>query len=277
MWKSKWPTLRVRIDSILEAGAYFRRSTGDSQNDEYGTGPVLLRHAQAVGEEIKLLSKCDTLPDSALACVKRFEAEWDDVVQYAVGGLATPQLLTRLALFRGEFTQLMADTEAVGRSLVARAFAHLQRSIVADLEIRKKWEAAFESGETDCEKLGACHLLLHGIWAFKVDAAGERTDLVLSRPLDPGESQAAAEVLTLTEWKKVDEGKQEAKAEEAYKQAKLYSAGSLYGVELELTRYLVLVSKDYLPPLEPRRDGKYVYHHINVAVTPSRPSDAARR
>jgi hypothetical protein len=33
-----------------------------------------------------------------------------------------------------------------------------------------------------CEKLAGVHLLLHGIWAFKVHAAGERTDLVFPQP-----------------------------------------------------------------------------------------------
>ena len=277
MLKSRWATLSVRINSILEAGAYFRRSTGDVQHDQYGTGEVLLSHAKAVGAEIELLSKSDMLPGLALACVKQFGERWTQLTGHAVGGPETPQLLAQLALFQGEFTQLMADTEAVGRSLVARAFAHLQRSIVVDADIRAKWNAAFNSGETECEKLGACHLLLHGIWAFKVNAQGERTDLVLSHPLDPREAQEAAEVLTLTEWKKVDQGQEAPRADEAYMQAKLYSSGSLYGVELKLTRYLILVSKDYLPPLQSRIDGNFVYRHINVAVAPSTPSGAARR
>jgi hypothetical protein len=90
-----------------------------------------------------------------------------------------PLILLKLDLFRAEFDHLLLDTEAVGRSIVRRAFAHLQRSIVADSDFRQKWQKAFGGNETGCEKLGACHLLLHGIWAFKAYAEGERTDLVL--------------------------------------------------------------------------------------------------
>jgi len=61
MWKREWHTLSARIDSILEAGEFFRKSTGDSQNDQYGTRGQLLEHAKAVGEQIKLLHNCATL------------------------------------------------------------------------------------------------------------------------------------------------------------------------------------------------------------------------
>ena len=89
--------------------------------------------------------------------------------------------LSALASFRAEFSYLLTDTNAVGRSLVAWAFTNLQRSIVADEVFGNRWRAAFNAGEIVCEKLGSCHLLLHGVWAFKASAQGERTDLVLDR------------------------------------------------------------------------------------------------
>ena len=55
-----------------------------------------------------------------------------------------------------------------------RAFAHLQRSIVVDAEPRAKWQKAFDNGEAECEKLSAVHRLLHGIWAFKINASDQR-------------------------------------------------------------------------------------------------------
>ena len=39
------------------------------------------------------------------------------------------------------------------RSLVFRAFTHLQRTIVADRFARTVWEEAFQAGETECEQL----------------------------------------------------------------------------------------------------------------------------
>ena len=60
--------------------------------------------------------------------------------------------------------------------ITERAFAHLQRSIIADDEIRKKWLSAFSDGETKCEKLGSVHLLSHGVWDLKLMLKrGERT------------------------------------------------------------------------------------------------------
>ena len=69
------------------------------------------------------------------------------------------------------------------RTRSERAFAHLQRHFVADAECRDKWTSAFTDGEVACEALRALHLLLHGLWAFKVDNAGARTDLVFQEPL----------------------------------------------------------------------------------------------
>ncbi len=67
--------------------------------------------------------------------------------------------LTALTEFRAEFEYLLADTEALARSLVDRAFIHLQRSLVVDPGLRGRWQKAFGAGEAACERLGAVHLL----------------------------------------------------------------------------------------------------------------------
>jgi hypothetical protein len=111
----------------------------------------------------------------------------------------------------------------------ARAFSHLQKCIIADDEIQTCWAAAFAKGETACEKLGAAHLLLHGIYAFKVDATGARTeDLVLSQPIVDEEVFQVAEGLVLTEWKKIPAAREVGKqAASAKKQAELYASEPL--------------------------------------------------
>jgi hypothetical protein len=90
-----------------------------------------------------------------------------------------------------------------------------------------------------CEKLGAAHLLLHGIWAFKVSATGERTDLVLGEKLEiTPQVEAASEALVLTEWKCVRKpGELDHKINEAFSQAKIYSVGVLADFELASRRY----------------------------------------
>ncbi len=183
-------------------------------------------------------------------------------------------MLLLLATFRAEFEYLIADNEAVARSLVVRSLTHLQRSIVADDTVRQRWKASFRAGETACEKLGACHLLGHGIWAFKASAQGERTDLVLGSRLEVTyDVRRAAEALALTEWKLVRHPKElTKKAREAYKQAKRYSRGIFAGFELASRRYLILVSKDHLELPEPIAETEVVYEYRNIAVSPRAPS-----
>lgn len=112
-----------------------------------------------------------------------------------------------LGAFETEMSFLLADVQEMIRTRAGRAFEHLQRSIVADADTGRKWQRAFEAGEPACEALGAVQLLSHGIWAFKVNAAGERTDLVYrDEPLDTARLRSVADGLVLTEWKKAGDG-----------------------------------------------------------------------
>ena len=151
-----------------------------------------------------------------------------------------------LASIRSELDHLLVDQNAIIRSHVKRAFQHLDRSLVADSEIRQKWIKAFKekNGEIACEKLGAAHLLLHGIWAFKANSAGQRTDLILGNTLDVNDEVIeAARGLVLTEWKLVKRNdKPEDVKDIAKSQASLYAGGGLAGFELDSERYLVLVA-----------------------------------
>ena len=195
----------------------------------------------------------------------------------AAGFAGATGALTYLASFRAEFEYLIADTEGVAKSLVVRALTHLQSSIAADDEVRQRWLKAFNDGETTCERLGACQLLLHGIWAFKASAEGARTDLVLGEPAWD-RARCVSQGLVLTEWKLVHgENERFTKAEEAFQQAKLYSERPLAGFEVRSTRYLVLVSQERLEAQPPKIVGGVTYEVHNIAVDPENPSQDARR
>jgi hypothetical protein len=85
-----------------------------------------------------------------------------------------------------------------------------------------------------CEKLGAVHLLLHGIWAFKVNAAGKRTELVFQEPVsDGGAGPQYADGLVLTEWKLAPDGAAK-HFKNARSQARRYAQGSLAGNDWRL-------------------------------------------
>jgi hypothetical protein len=182
--------------------------------------------------------------------------------------------LVALGAFETELSYVFADMQQAIRSRSELAFAHLQRSIVVDGVFGEKWQAAFATGETACEALGAVHLLSHGIWAFKVSAKGERTDLVYQEPIVEFAHQASyADGLVLTEWKKVSaHGEADGKFEEARNQAHRYGRGVIAGNELTSYRYAVVVSDEHLHvPEDITRDG-VIYRHINIAVKPKPPS-----
>jgi hypothetical protein len=186
--------------------------------------------------------------------------------------------LIALSAFKGRFEFLMTDQDHQIIATTERAFQHLQRLIVADRKYRDMWKESYNSGEVECEKLGGVHLLWHGIWAFKVDAAGERTDLVMGNRIDsPAEMEQSAFGLVLTERKRASDPGQ---AIELYgqgrKQASLYAKGSLGGIELLSTRYVVVVTEKALEPPPSTTEDGFVYRHINIAVDPYTPSKAAK-
>jgi hypothetical protein len=230
------------------------------------------------------------LPPAALPTIDRVVKKSDELLSMATGPITPPELrenavfdaVFHLSYFATEMASILADVQWPLRALSERAFSHLQRLIVVDLDVREKWRAAFKSktGEEECEKLGGVHLLWHGIWGFKVNATtGGRTDLVFQ---EPGEKftkeQQHATGLVLTEWKRAKSGAETpAKFHEAREQAKLYAAEVLGGTELTAYRYAIVVSLQQVDVPDPIKHGIVEYRHINIAVDPLSPSQRARQ
>ncbi len=208
-WITEWEAISARIGSLLDAGAFLMAAhSAVSSSDPWGASRVLMQSAIEVFEEIRAFqARHRTLiPPAAGECLDFFVYKKADFFKETLDtsgerfhGMKT--LLTFLAAFRSEFAYLLKDTEASARSLVDRALLHLQRSIIADTSIGQKWRTAFGNGEVACERLGAAHLLLFGIYSFKANAEGERTDLVLGQRLAVSEIEGAVEALVLTEWR----------------------------------------------------------------------------
>ena len=184
-----------------------------------------------------------------------------------------------LASVKGGVDRVLADSEVAWRSTTERAFEHLQRTIVVDHDARRRWNDAFRNDEPACERLGAVHLLWHGIWGFKADAAGERTDLVLGEVIDAatiGRAARAGTALVLTEWKRVTHRLSVAEATHAIEvQVQRYRRGSLVGVELKRTCYGVLVSEKHVPLPADRALADVTLRYVNVVVDPDTPSVTA--
>ena len=279
-WLTEWKAISAQIQGLLEASRFYIESLRAASQDLYMVGNrELLPHIK------KICFALEKFRDAYKESIPTDAAETLDAVlnkiQKGFPNLKDANafnhvhvMVTLLVSFRAEFEYHLSDTAAVAKRLSERAFIHLQRSIVVDSELRRKWIEAFNTGETSCEKLGAVHLLLHGIWAFKVNTEGERTDLVFNDPiLESSSIERTAEALVLTEWKRVlSPNKTEAMAADARKQAARYTVGALGGVELARYRFIVLVSKETLKLPEDHPENGVEYRHVNVAVDPKSPS-----
>jgi len=277
--RSEWSAIAARIDGFLSSTTAYLQTLVASHDDPYGGADnVLLPESARIYDELNHFTKRHSamLPQPAREALNRFLGEHKDHFKpgWRAGWQGIKRVAPALGSVRSEVSFHLADFGATARRLSERAFIHLQRSIVVDESIRESWKQAFAQGEVRCERLGAIHLLSHGIWAFKVDAAGERTDLVFTdRALDESEAETAAEALVLTEWKKVSSpAERDAKAEEARWQAARYTVGSLASVELAAYRYAVLVSERHLDAIADIREGDVTYRHINIVVDPQVPS-----
>jgi hypothetical protein len=281
IYSDQWKALSSRILGLMQAGQLHAEFLAVRSSDGYSRGKRPREQSEGVLSTLESFRDQfrQLLPPAAIATIDKFIENTSDLIRDTSGTPDAKQervwaILVLLAAFETEMSFNLSDVQESIRARSERAFSHLQRSIVVDAAFRNKWQAAFEKGEVECEKLGAVHLLLHGIWAFKVDATGARTDLVFQEPAgDLIDARRYVDGFVLTEWKKtnseVDAGKQ---FEEARSQARRYAQGVLAGSELTGFRYAVVVSRQQVKIPEDLREGEVVYRHINVAVDPQPPS-----
>lgn len=278
-WLIRWQAIRERIHGLSAAASYLFKSLAHSDGDAYGAfDTFIIPSALSVVRDVQTLAKDDSREISLAtkAIFERFGSTIDDFV----GGLppkganGAQLLVTAIVCLGAELDQHTAGVDAIATSICDRAFIHLSRLLVVDGILCARWKEAFEKNERACEKLGAVHLLGHGIWSFKTDAAGERTDLVLGEPLRvTPQVRRASTALVLTEWKLVRTPTElSSQADQALRQARRYSAGILSGFELSGTRYVVLVSNDVLPAPPDVAENGVLYRFVVVAVSPSVPS-----
>jgi hypothetical protein len=221
------------------------------------------------------------LPRLVVSRLDEFFKDDGPVIEKAYGREddAIPHSIVVLVALAGELEQLLSDQQQILRSRTELAFAHLQRLIIVDPDVKKKWTEAFDgSGESACEALGSVHLLWHQILAFKIDAKGARTDLVFPEPLSSELHARSSVALVLTEWKVAsDEKIAQQRFGEAHRQADLYRQGVLATAELTNTRYLIVVSKKQVRTPDDDLAGGVTYRHVNIAIDPDTPSVAAKQ
>jgi len=280
-YAEEWKAISSRIRGLMQAGELHARFLGIRSSDSYGRARKLRDQCERVLSVLDTYRATykDSLPPAALAGIKSFIDTHGGLIRDTSG---TPdsveeRVWAALVLFGGfesEISFILSDQQEVIRARSERAFAHLQRSIVADPAFRDKWQTAFDDDEVACEKLGGAHLLLHGIFAFKVNAEGERTDLVFQDIAgNLADEQRYADGFVLTEWKIARSDKEAAAQFVAAKaQADRYAKGALGGSELTAYRYLVVVSGPQVALPADVTEGSVIYRHVNIAVQPRTPS-----
>jgi hypothetical protein len=279
-WIERWRAISARIIGLIEATNFLLR-TYRIENQNTGEVGRLLGELREIQEElIKLRDEYDTqMPPLAVAALSHFCSKRSSDSSPS-GSTTELQLLAGVQVFRAKFDYLIRDSEIEVRNATELAFHHLQRLIVVDEDTRKKWKRAYAEGETSCEKLGAVHLLAHGIWAFKVRGGQAETDLVYGETggMTAGQIGRSARAMVLTEWKIVRNAKDaQKKAAEARRETDEYEAGVLGDLELKRTRYIILVGdRQNRTPSDLEQHG-VLYRHIWIPVEPESPSRAARR
>jgi len=174
-WRDEWKTIGGRIDGLMSAGEFFVQTLRVNSSDSFGVGTHLSNQARDIYliiDEYYVRNK-SLMPSSAENAldvfIKKIGPKFSGNPSGDLDGLKL--YLTSLSWLKAELEYFLTDFSFQARKRSERAFLHLQQCIVADKNIREQWQQAFEKGELQCERLGGAHLLLHGIWAFKVTGA----------------------------------------------------------------------------------------------------------
>jgi hypothetical protein len=277
----QWRALSSRIRGLTQAASLNAQYLAIRLSGSSGREMVLGEQCRRVLAGLRVFhdSFRQSLPTSSISAIEEFLEKADPLIDKINGNPDNRQervwtAMVMLAAFETEASFLLSDVQESIRARSERAFSHLQRSIVVDEEFRAKWGRAFASGEIECERLGAVHLLLHGIWAFKINAAGARTDLVFQEDSrDFEEAQRYVDGFVLTEWKKANTDDQSRRCfEEARSQAHRYAQGPLAASELTGYRYAVVVSRRRVEVPDDLRESGVLCRHINISVEPQVPS-----
>jgi hypothetical protein len=280
-WNEKWRVISARIDGLVKSGELLALMLKINSSDARGVvRKSLMPELDSIVAEIRRFGEeyGSCLPEAAAVTLDRFLGQdWDKHMNDSTVDLKS---VVPLAAFRSEFNFLLRDMELETRNLTELAFEHLRRMLEVDSEIQQKWQIAFKKRENHCERLGAVHLLSHGIGAFKITGVGAATDLVFGVPIEREIDlvRRTARALVLTEWKLIkDEKEMENVAAAARKQTDLYAGGLLGDLELKRTRYIILVTSGNITAPGDVKAGSINFLHIVIPVAAEWPSTIARK
>ena len=273
----EWRNISARIKGLMEAGKLHAQFSSIYIDDPYNRKGQIESQCRYVFKGIQeyVNNFSYSIPAESKVVIDAFvKKNESNFHSKTIDNFTTSTLLVSLSTFETQLTYLFSNSQESIKAITERAFHHLNRTIIVDGDIKQKWNDAFDKGETECEKLGAVHLLSHGIWAFKADATGARTDLVYQEPARMNDREfGVMEGLVLTEWKLYREKKNlDELINNAVKQAKRYKIGVLGGNELRDCIYIVIVSEKEIPIPDPRVEDSVTFRFVNIIVDPDIPS-----
>jgi len=267
-WISRWKNISSKIANLQEVSRSYFDSINSFGVDHYGIGgSSIIPAAREIYAEILELKKISiVLPHEVIVLINKLEKTFSGHHKFTgIPGVGGAMVL--LGIFNSEMNHYLKDHETVMKDKVKLSLVHLQRTLLVDSELRHKWTQAFNEGEAAIEKLGANHLLSHGLWAFKPLEESKRADLVLSAPIKLDEVQEVGATLVLTEWKKVNFENLAEKSKEALTQARKYGASPVAATELRKEKYLIMVSENRTEMPIPVNDGDIRYVYINLSLS----------
>jgi hypothetical protein len=167
MWIDDWQPINARIKALVDTTGlllstkvsdqftpedYLRDKGGEAVPSSYirFAAEVLLENVRDTCKSIRsfVQSHASELPAGPRSCLEAFERTLDRLGEPNAHLAGITAAIVSIATFRSQFEYLIADTEAVTKSLAVRAIIHLQSIIVVDEIMRQRWQHAFDDGET---------------------------------------------------------------------------------------------------------------------------------
>jgi hypothetical protein len=265
-WVSRWKNISSRIFQLQEVSKSYFDSINSFGVDHYGIGGTsIIPAAKDLSLEIIELRKTFTrLPPKVVALITKLEKNFNGHKFTGIPGVGGAMVI--LGVFNSEMNFYLKDHEILMKERMKLAFTHLQRSLIADPELQRKWLASFQESDAWIERLGGAHLLSHGVWGFKVREDGERVDLVTNHGIKVDDVEAVGATLVATEWTRAHSENLAEKVKHLHARSKHYLGREFIGSELRTERFLIVVSET--PLIMPRNatDGEVEYVYLNLPL-----------
>ncbi len=271
-WQDIWEKESQQIESCIQNIRLLNEMDSKSTAWRHYVKPYFQKVYKGIVE------KKDSFPDKVQDVINSTLEKSNQMVALSKteDSFYNPEFITTIAL---AFNTLKVTVDSMTQDVASKILEKVEQSLILlnriielNDDYRNKWSS--NKTEMDYEKLGQVFFLERGLWSAKVTGAGE-TDLVFwDVPLNQNEVKSAGGKILLSEWKVVrNSGKINSKIQEAKVQLERYSGGITYGLALEATRFIILVSEKHLHiDKDTILEDGVTYNIRNIIYDPETPS-----